>query len=120
MWQVSWAHPKFGSVLASCGYEGKVIIWKQSGSKWIVVKEWTGHSASGKYYQNNQSFITIQSTASHGLRMSTDSRWPAALRMARLAFSHIMVCLIANINDTEITQTMERGRQTVLVHMQSA
>ncbi|KAL3640138.1 Protein transport protein S13 A [Castilleja foliolosa] len=29
VWQVSWAHPKFGSALASCSYDGKVIVWKE-------------------------------------------------------------------------------------------
>ncbi|CAI9114198.1 OLC1v1014859C1 [Oldenlandia corymbosa var. corymbosa] len=29
VWQVSWAHPKFGSLLASCSFDGKVIIWKE-------------------------------------------------------------------------------------------
>lgn len=29
VWQVAWAHPKFGSLLASCSYDGKVIIWKE-------------------------------------------------------------------------------------------
>jgi len=29
VWQVSWAHPKFGSILASCSYDGRVIIWKE-------------------------------------------------------------------------------------------
>ncbi|XP_051114751.1 protein transport protein SEC13 homolog B-like [Andrographis paniculata] len=29
VWQVTWAHPKFGSLLASCSYDGKVIIWKE-------------------------------------------------------------------------------------------
>ncbi|KAG9153469.1 hypothetical protein Leryth_018737 [Lithospermum erythrorhizon] len=29
VWQVVWAHPKFGSILASCSYDGKVIIWKE-------------------------------------------------------------------------------------------
>ncbi len=47
VWQVSWAHPRFGSLLASCGYDGKVIIWKCVNGKFIVVKEWTGHSVSG-------------------------------------------------------------------------
>lgn len=28
VWQVAWAHPKFGSVLASASYDGKVLIWK--------------------------------------------------------------------------------------------
>merc|ERR1712093_432830 len=32
VWQVCWAHPKFatgGSLLASCSYDHKVIIWKE-------------------------------------------------------------------------------------------
>lgn len=29
VWQIQWAHPKFGSILASCGYDRSVIIWKE-------------------------------------------------------------------------------------------
>ncbi|CAD6891269.1 unnamed protein product [Tilletia controversa] len=32
VWQVAWAHPKFGPILASCSYDGKVAIWKDNGS----------------------------------------------------------------------------------------
>jgi len=40
VWQVSWAHPKYGNILASCSYDGKVIIWKESQQGWknIYVK----------------------------------------------------------------------------------
>ncbi|XAO24354.1 protein transporter SEC13 [Cryptococcus bacillisporus CA1280] len=30
VWQVSWAHPSFGSILASCSYDGRVFIWKET------------------------------------------------------------------------------------------
>jgi len=30
VWQVSWAHPQFGSILASCSYDHRVIIWKEN------------------------------------------------------------------------------------------
>jgi protein transport protein SEC13 len=30
VWQVSWAHPKFGNMLASSSYDGNVIIWKET------------------------------------------------------------------------------------------
>lgn len=71
MWQVAWAHPKFGSLLASCSYDGRVIIWKEQTSQsaqppqqaqtmmrgapapkasttsaWIKVKEHRGHESS--------------------------------------------------------------------------
>ena len=51
VWAVAWAHPKFGSLLASCGYDGRVIIWKESAAtgshgkhagspSWAKLKEW--------------------------------------------------------------------------------
>jgi len=30
IWQVSWAHPKFGVLLASCAYDGSVIIHRET------------------------------------------------------------------------------------------
>ncbi len=53
VWQVAWAHPKFGQILASCSYDGKVIIWKEqpghgpSVGGWTKIKEHTLHKASG-------------------------------------------------------------------------
>eukprot|EP00922_Rhytidocystis_sp_ex-Travisia-forbesii_P050774 GHVS01075422.1.p1 GENE.GHVS01075422.1~~GHVS01075422.1.p1 ORF type:complete len:329 (-),score=87.15 GHVS01075422.1:865-1851(-) len=29
VWQVAWAHPKFGSMLASCSYDMRAIIWTE-------------------------------------------------------------------------------------------
>ncbi|GIM16627.1 hypothetical protein Vretimale_19194 [Volvox reticuliferus] len=35
VWQVCWAHPKFGSILASCSFDHRVIIWKEGlGNQW--------------------------------------------------------------------------------------
>lgn len=72
VWQVAWAHPKFGPILASSSYDGKVFIWKDSGSGstgqqqggyqsgpygqssygstggWTKIKEHAMHSASGE------------------------------------------------------------------------
>lgn len=71
VWQVAWAHPKFGSILASSSYDGKVIIWKDEGgqaaaaggnqgaygarstgygqqSGWQKIKEHAMHTASGE------------------------------------------------------------------------
>jgi len=49
VWQVAWAHPKFGSVLASCGYDRKVVVWReQEGAKnqWSKVYVFGGHELS--------------------------------------------------------------------------
>jgi len=52
VWQVAWAHPKYGHILASCSYDGKVLIWKEQQvqgagvGNWTKVKEHTLHTAS--------------------------------------------------------------------------
>merc|ERR1719502_1762344 len=37
VWQVCWAHPKFGSLIASCSYDHKIIIWKEGQQGWAAV-----------------------------------------------------------------------------------
>lgn len=65
VWQVAWAHPKYGHILASCSYDGKVLIWKEqqgqgnvSGS-WIKIKEHTLHTASGLSLDLSERFLII-------------------------------------------------------------
>jgi protein transport protein SEC13 len=43
--QLAWSHPKFGNLIASCGFDRKVCIWKEiSGNKWDKLYEYTEHS----------------------------------------------------------------------------
>lgn len=38
VWQVCWAHPKFGNIIASCSYDKRIIIWKEEAARqWGVV-----------------------------------------------------------------------------------
>ena len=40
VWQVAWAHPKFGSILASCSYDRRVCVWKEmQPQQWSQVYE---------------------------------------------------------------------------------
>ncbi|OMJ09997.1 Protein transport protein SEC13-1 [Smittium culicis] len=48
VWQVAWAHPKFGNILASCSYDGHVLIFKESESGWSVIKNHDKHSSSAE------------------------------------------------------------------------
>lgn len=51
VWQVAWAHPKFGPILASSSYDGKVFIWKDSGSGSTGQQQ--GGYQSGPYGQSS-------------------------------------------------------------------
>ncbi|XP_065324463.1 protein SEC13 homolog isoform X2 [Gordionus sp. m RMFG-2023] len=46
VWQISWAHPSFGHILASCSYDKKVIIWMEIEDKWHNVYEHEQHKSS--------------------------------------------------------------------------
>lgn len=46
VWQLSWAHPKFGNILASCSYDRKVILWKENNGEWTKYYEYNNHDSS--------------------------------------------------------------------------
>ena len=47
VWQVAWAHPKFGSILASCSCDGRVIIWKEGNqNEWTQAHVFSDHKSS--------------------------------------------------------------------------
>jgi len=47
VWQISWAHPRWGSIIASCSYDRKVIVWKEEKPKqWQKLHEYAGHELS--------------------------------------------------------------------------
>ncbi|XP_024360104.1 protein transport protein SEC13 homolog B [Physcomitrium patens] len=47
VWQVAWAHPKFGSILASCSYDRKVIIWREGAeNEWHQDQVFQEHESS--------------------------------------------------------------------------
>ena len=49
VWQVAWAHPKFGNILASCGYDHRVIVWREvAENQWAFVYDYNQHTSSGE------------------------------------------------------------------------
>lgn len=47
VWKVSWAHPRYGSVLASAGFDGKTVVWQNDGrNSWSPVHVDNTHSSS--------------------------------------------------------------------------
>ena len=47
VWEVAWAHPKFGVLLASCGYDRKVIVHREAQpGVWQQIKTYAEHESS--------------------------------------------------------------------------
>lgn len=47
VWQVAWAHPRFGVTLASCSYDGSVIIHREtSPNSWVADYQHRVHESS--------------------------------------------------------------------------
>jgi protein transport protein SEC13 len=47
VWQVAWAHPKFGSILASCSYDRRVVIWREGAeNEWQQEQVFQEHESS--------------------------------------------------------------------------
>jgi len=47
VWQVAWAHPMFGVLLASCSYDGKVMVHREAPpGVWTPIHEQCAHDAS--------------------------------------------------------------------------
>lgn len=45
VWCVAWAHPKYGNILASAGYDGKVLVWREQAG-WQKIFDFALHKAS--------------------------------------------------------------------------
>jgi len=58
VWQLAWAHPVYGSVLATCGYDRKVILWKEQDSGWAKIYEYSNHDSSGKHIGKDSSLAS--------------------------------------------------------------
>ena len=50
VWQLAWAHPMYGNMIASCGYDRKVIIWKETNGTWGKLYEYSNHDSSGRLF----------------------------------------------------------------------
>lgn len=46
VWQVAWAHPRFGNILASCSYDRKLILWKENNGEFSKWYEYSNHDSS--------------------------------------------------------------------------
>ena len=75
VFEVAWAHPKFGNILASCGFDNNIIFWQeQEANQWAPVGSFSGllcvkdllspHQDKLRFCRNRIFSITIGSIVS--------------------------------------------------------
>eukprot|EP01080_Neovahlkampfia_damariscottae_P010535 gene10535-3056_t len=76
VWQVSWAHPSFGNILASCSFDHKVIIWKETSNVWSIIKQFKHDSSVNSISWSSPDFglclVAASSDSSISITTSVD------------------------------------------------
>lgn len=67
VWQVSWAHPKFGVILASCSFDGSVLIHRETRPR-----DWTLLHAARHLHESSVNSVTF-CPHEYGLRVAAAS-----------------------------------------------
>lgn len=72
IWQVAWAHPKFGTLLAACSYDGTVLIFREaSPNNWAKAYSHKFHESSVNSIQwTSHEFGLVLACASSDGRVS--------------------------------------------------
>ena len=82
VWQVAWAHPKYGSILATCSYDRKVILWREDRpGAWSKMYEVTNHDSSvnSVCWAPQEHGLVLAAGSSDGaisiLTLSSENQW---------------------------------------------
>ena len=83
VWELSWSHPKFGVVLASCGFDGSVLIHRESPpGSWTLIHAARGlhdSSVNGVSFAPHEYGLLCASASSDGrvsfLSHNEDDTW---------------------------------------------
>jgi protein transport protein SEC13 len=67
VWQVSWAHPKFGVLLASCSFDGSVLLHRE-----VRPREWTVIHAARHLHESSVNGVAF-APHEHGLLVAAAS-----------------------------------------------
>ena len=44
---MTWSHPRFGNLIATCGFDRKIIVWRETNnSRWEKIYEYSEHKNS--------------------------------------------------------------------------
>ena len=86
VWEVSWAHPKYGVVLATCSFDGSVLLHRERApGDWMVLSEHRNlheSSVNGVTFAPHEYGLILASASSDGyisvLSHNTDDTWDVA------------------------------------------
>lgn len=95
VWAVSWAHPRFGSLIASASYDQRAVLWKETpvgSQKWRPVHVISVHEGSVNDVQwAPQEFGPLVATASSDGTVATtqccDGSWQQSVKISNNANS---------------------------------
>lgn len=107
VWQVAWAHPKFGNILASCSYDRKVIIWKST-----TPRDWTKLWVSN--YVGRVCDIHIYTHLHEHLWLWALLSTMTLVAVHTIHYIHIQTC---HISDTSTATTTLRWTRLILRHL---
>jgi hypothetical protein len=109
IWQVSWAHPRYGSLLASASFDHRVIIWKEGpDGQWLQV----GASAAAPSPADESS--CQHATKLRAILLETKLRQGCAVPLPVGQHNTVVQCLCCapGIQDTQLPyQQQQKGYQ---------
>jgi protein transport protein SEC13 len=84
VWQVCWAHPRFGTILASCSFDHEVIIWKEVSNVWTQWKTFShSQSVNSICWSTDENELILASGSSDnsiGIYRFKDGQWNKSLK----------------------------------------
>ena len=70
MWKVTWAHPEFGQVLATCSFDRSVAVWEEQGTHKLHIQSMEGGAVA---LQNFATMVSCCSWRAEGVTTSSYS-----------------------------------------------
>ncbi|WFC94036.1 GTPase-activating protein S13 [Malassezia brasiliensis] len=124
VWQVAWAHPSFGTILASASYDGKVFIWKNEGTgaqsygaSWTRIKDHALHTASVNSiaWAPHELGATLACASSDGkvsvLTFNSDGSWSVDIVTAHPTGSNAVSWAPAVVSSTDANEAVPLVRR---------
>lgn len=95
VWQVAWAHPMYGSLLASCSYDRRLIVWKELAvGRWNKLYEYANHDSSTNSvaWAPHQQGLVVACASSDGSISVVSYSQAGSWHVQKIANAHTIGC----------------------------